>query len=279
MPDDSTWKIHKHLKYNISMYELNLFLSSLPNMFLLAFSSSQLMAPPSTQPQQPKSWASPTLGHPRSISGCTLPCTWQKLHNSILSLHVSHHYSENSFRVLPAPFQVPCNMLSCHHHYLLIPPYIIFHSFVMLSRLWFPTHSMLFPTSVSLCSVFFLFSFLFLFPIYPFPSFFTWLLLFQDSWNVVSSWKSFLILSPFLAPPSLPTWTQASPFHLPCLVKSPSAHLPNYTAMICVSLTQPFWTLWTFRLKNISCLYMRSSHNIHSYFFHWILPNWTASLD
>ena len=137
------------------------FLSSLPNMLLLASSSSQLMAPPSTQPQQPKSWASPTPGHPRSISGCTLPCTWQKFHNSILSLHVSHHYSENSFRVLPAPFQVPCNMLSCHHHYLLIPPYIIFHSFVILSRLWFPTHSILFPTSVSLCSVFFFFLFFF----------------------------------------------------------------------------------------------------------------------
>ena len=134
------------------------FLSSLPNMFLLASSSSQLTAPPSTQPQQPKSWASPTPAHPRSISGCTLPSTWQKFHSPILSLHVSHHYSENSFRVLPAPCQVPCNMLSCHHHYLLIPPCIIFHSFLILSRLWFPTHSMLFPTSVSLCSVFFSFS-------------------------------------------------------------------------------------------------------------------------
>lgn len=159
MPDDSTWKIHKHLKYNISMYELNLFPFFTPKYVLLASSSSQLMAPPSTQPQQPKSWASPTPGHPRSISGCTLPCTWQKFHNSILSLHVSHHYSENSFRVLPAPFQVPCNMLSCHHHYLPIPPYIIFHSFVILSCLWFPMHSMLFPTSVSLCSVFFFFLF------------------------------------------------------------------------------------------------------------------------
>lgn len=96
------------------------FLSSLPNMFLLPSSSSQIMASPSTQPQQPKSWASPTPGHPRSISGCTLPCTWQKFHSSTLYLHVSHHCSENSLRVLPAPFQVPCNMLSCHHHYLLI---------------------------------------------------------------------------------------------------------------------------------------------------------------
>ena len=25
MPDDSTWKIHKHLKHNMSVYELNLF--------------------------------------------------------------------------------------------------------------------------------------------------------------------------------------------------------------------------------------------------------------
>ena len=72
------------------------FLSSLANMFLLTSSSSQIMASPSTQPQQPKSWASPTPGHPCSISGCTLPCTWQKFHSSTLSLHVSHHCSENS---------------------------------------------------------------------------------------------------------------------------------------------------------------------------------------
>lgn len=71
----------------------------------------------------------------------------------------------------------------------------------------------------------------------------------------------------FLAPPPLPTWTQASPFHFPCLLNAPNAYLPNYTAMICVSLTLPFWTLWTLRVKNISCLYMRSPHNIHSYFF------------
>lgn len=154
------------------------FLSSLPNMFLLPSSSSQIMASPSTQPQQPKSWASPTPGHPCSISGCTLPCTWQKFHSSTLSLHVSHHCSENSLRVLPAPFQVPCNMLSCHHHYLLIPPCIIFHSLVILSHCGSPRTLCCFPP---LCPCVLFCFFLFLFPVYPFPSFFAWLLLFQDS--------------------------------------------------------------------------------------------------
>lgn len=162
MPDDSPWKIHKHLKYNISMYELNLFSFFTPkyaSSCILFLSVNGTTIHPATAAKilsLSHSW-SPTLNQ-RLYSAI---CTWQKFHNSILSLHVSHHYSENSFRVLPAPFQVPCNMLSCHHHYLLIPPYIIFHSFVILSRLWFPTHSMLFSTSVSLCSVFFFFLFFF----------------------------------------------------------------------------------------------------------------------
>lgn len=131
--------------------------------------------------------------------------------------------------------------------------------------LWFPTHSVLFPTSVPLCSVLF-----FSFPL-PYISISFLLCLTTPvsrlNWNVISSWKSFLIFSLFLAPPPLPTWTQASPFHFPCLLNTPNAYLPNYTAMICVSLTLPFWTLWTLRVKNISCLYMWSPHNIHSYFF------------
>lgn len=173
------------------------FFLSLPNMFLLPSSSSQIMASPSTQPQQPKSWASPTPGHPRSISSCTLPCTWQKFHSSTLSLHVSHHCSENSLRVLPAPFQVPCNMLSCHHHYSDAHPSMHHISPIGYTEpLWFPTHSVLFPTSVPLCSVLF-FSFPSL-PIYPFPSFLPDYLLFQDSIEMSSppeEFPDFLIIS------------------------------------------------------------------------------------
>lgn len=80
--------------------------------------------------------------------------------------------------VLSAPFQVPCNMLSCHHHYLLIPPCIICHSLVRLSHCGSPRTPCCFPP---LCPCVLFCFFLFLFPIYPFPSFFAWLLLFQDS--------------------------------------------------------------------------------------------------
>lgn len=155
MPDDSTRKIHKHLKHNMSVYELNLFSFFTPKyvsscILFLSVNGTTIHPATAAKILSLSHSCSPTLNQ------WLCPAKHlAKISQSYPLFACSHHYSENSFRVLPAPCQLPCNMLSCRHHYLLIPPCIIFHSLVILSRSWFPTYSMLFPTSVSLCSGFF----------------------------------------------------------------------------------------------------------------------------
>lgn len=98
LPDVSTWKIHKHLKYNMSVYELNIFSFFTPKYIPSCILSLSLTGT-TIRPATPAKILSLSHSLVTCAQSVVTSCqsTWQRSLSSILSLQVSHHYHLSEF--------------------------------------------------------------------------------------------------------------------------------------------------------------------------------------
>ena len=109
LPDVSTWKIHKHLKYNMSVYKLNIFSFFTPKyipscIFSLSVNGTTI------RPATPDKILSLSHSLVTCAQSVVTSCqsTWQRLLSSILSLQVSHHYDLSEFYLHHFSYIVIC---------------------------------------------------------------------------------------------------------------------------------------------------------------------------